>query len=231
MVARKAPAPANNKRRVIIGVMFALIVISGVISLMMRTGDQKTQEEEFVIVDLTAPPPPPPPPPVEEEPEPEPEEAEFEPTDISEADAPDDIAEDAGEQIDLGIDAGDLSSGPGGGSFLINVGRGGRGGGGGGGGESLDDVDSPPVPVNKVQPNYPSSLLKNNIGGRVLISCVVDETGKVVSATVKQSAHPELDKAAISAVNKWKFKPATKAGRNVTAKCVIPFTFEVKKSQ
>jgi protein TonB len=230
MAASRAPAHANNKRRRIIGVLLGIVIISGMVSLMMRTGNKKTEKEDFVIVDLTAPPPPPPPPPEEEKP-PEPEEELEEPAEISEADAPDDIAEDAGEQIDLGIDAGDLASGPGGGGFLINIGRGGRGSGsGGGGGGLLDDVDSPPTPVSKIQPNYPSSLLKNGTGGRVLISCVVDETGKVVSATVKQSAHPELDKAAIAAVNKWKFKPASKAGRNVKAKCVVPFTFEVKKN-
>lgn len=112
----------------------------------------------------------------------------------------------------------------------VNIGRGGRGSGGGEGGGILDDVDSPPAPFSKIQPNYPSSLLKKGVGGRVLIACVVNETGKVVSTSVKQSAHPELDKAAIDAVNKWKFKPASKAGRSVTAKCVVPFTFEVKKN-
>jgi protein TonB len=228
MAAPKVPDHANRKRRRIIGVLFGVVIISGIVSLMMRTGNKKAEKEDFVIVDLTPPPPPPPPPPPEEEPPPEPEE-EMEPAEITEADTPDDIAEDTGEQIDLGIDAGDLSSGPGMGGFLINLGRGGGGTGGGGGG-LLDDVDAPPTPISKIQPNYPSSLLKSGTGGRVLISCVVDETGKVVSATVKQSAHPELDKAAIAAVNKWKFKPANKAGRSVTAKCVVPFNFEVKKN-
>jgi protein TonB len=230
MAASKAPANADRKRRRIIGVLLGIVIISGIVSLMMRTGNNKTEKEEFVIVDLTPPPPPPPPPPPEEEKPPEPEE-EMEPTEITEADTPDDISEDQGEQIDLGIDAGDLSSGPGTGGFLINIGRGGRGsGGGGGGGGLLDDVDAPPTPISKIQPSYPSGLLKSGVGGRVLISCVVDETGKVVSATVKQSAHPDLDKAAIAAVNKWKFKPANRDGRSVTAKCVVPFNFEVKKS-
>jgi periplasmic protein TonB len=229
MAASKAPDHANKKRRRIIGFLLGVVILSGVVSLIMRTGTKKAEKEDFVIVDLAPPPPPPPPPPPEEEKPPEPEEP-MEPAEISEADTPDDIAEDQGEQIDLGIDAGDLSSGPGSGGFLINLGRGGRGSGGGGGGGLLDDVDAPPTPVSKIQPSYPSSLLKSGVGGRVLISCVVDETGKVVSASVKQSAHPDLDKAALAAVNKWKFKPANKAGRNVTAKCVVPFNFEVKKS-
>ena len=229
MAASKAPDHADKKRRRIVGLLLGVIILAGLVSLIMRTGTNKEEKEDFVIVDLAPPPPPPPPPPPEEEKPPEPEE-EMEPAEISEADTPDDIAEDQGEQIDLGIDAGDLSSGPGSGGFLINIGRGGRGGAGGGGGGLLEDVDAPPTPVSKIQPSYPSGLLKSGVGGRVLISCVVDETGKVVSASVKQSAHPDLDKAAIAAVNKWKFKPANKAGRSITAKCVVPFNFEVKKS-
>jgi outer membrane biosynthesis protein TonB len=31
-------------------------------------------------------------------------------------------------------------------------------------------------------------------------------------------------------VNKWKFKPASKAGRNIKASCIVPFNFEVKKN-
>lgn len=229
MAASKAPSHADSKRRRIIGFLLGVVIIAGIVSLMMRTGNKEAAKEDFVIVDLAPPPPPPPPPPPEEEKPPEPEE-EMEPAEITEADTPDDIAEDAGEQIDLGIDVGDLSSGPGSGGFLLNLGRGGRSSGGGGGGGLLEDVDAPPTPVSKIQPSYPSGLLKSGVGGRVLISCVVDETGKVVSATVKQSAHPELDKAAIAAVNKWKFKPANRDGRSVTAKCVVPFNFEVKKS-
>ena len=213
-----------------LGILLGIVVFGGLVSLMLQQGGKKEVKEDFVIVDLAAPPPPPPPPPPEEEKPPEPEEEMEEPAEIAEADAPDDVAEDAGEQIDLGIDAGDLSSGPGDGGFLINVGRGKRGSGGGGGAGMLDEVDAPPSPVSKIQPNYPNGLLKKGVGGRVLIICVVDDTGKVVSSSIKQSAHPDLDKAALDAVTKWKFKPANKAGRNVTAKCVVPFNFEVKKS-
>jgi protein TonB len=59
----------------------------------------------------------------------------------------------------------------------------------------------------------------------------VDAEGRVASTSIKQSSgHPDLDKAAISAVNKWKFKPATKGGRKIKATCVVPFNFEVRKN-
>ena len=96
-----------------------------------------------------------------------------------------------------------------------------------GGGE----FDAAPVPVNKPQPVYPSSLLGKGVGGRVLVSCAVDAAGAVSATTVKQSSgHADLDRAAVNAVTKWKFKPATKDGRAIKATCVVPFNFEVKKN-
>lgn len=235
MAAYHAPPPPKRRQRLLIGGLLLAVVISGVGSFILSGKKEVKDEEEIIIVDLNLPPPPPPPPPPkppEEESVAEPEEME-ESTEIAEADAPEEMSDEPTTDIDLGIDAGDLGAGTGG-SFVVSLPRFARGGkGGGGGGESLlgSDMDSPPVPVSKVQPTYPNSLLSKGTGGKVLVTCVVDESGKVVSATVKQSAgHPDLDKAAVNAVTRWKFKPASKGGRNVRASCVVPFNFEVKKN-
>jgi TonB family protein len=59
----------------------------------------------------------------------------------------------------------------------------------------------------------------------------VDDTGRVVSTSIKQSSgHPDLDKAATNAVSKWKFKPGMKSGKKTKATCIVPFNFEVKKN-
>lgn len=93
------------------------------------------------------------------------------------------------------------------------------------------DLDSGPVPTSKFSPSYPASLLSKGIGGKVHIACEVDETGRLVASKVRQSSgHPELDKAALAAVGRYKFKPATKGGRKVRATCVVPFNFEVKEN-
>ena len=87
------------------------------------------------------------------------------------------------------------------------------------------------LPTSKVPPNYPSSLLSKGIGGKVLVACVIDADGRISSTKIRQSSgHPELDKAAMAAVARWKFKPGSKAGRMVRASCVVPFNFEVKKN-
>jgi protein TonB len=139
---------------------------------------------------------------------------------------PEEMVEDSPD-LDLGIDLGDLTAGTGGG-FLMEIPKfamkGAEDAFGG-------DFDSPPVPVNKLPPTYPNSLLGKGIGGRVLVSCTVDAEGRVTNTAIKQSSgHAELDKSAITAVNKWKFKPATKGGKKIKATCIVPFNFEVKKN-
>ncbi len=198
----------------IMGGIFATLAVFVAIPLSQKLNDMFQETPDYAPDDITVEPPdttieeqaPPP----EEEPEPEPEEMVEDSTDL-----------------DLGIDLGDLTSGTGGG-FLMEIPKFAMKGGddvmGG-------DLDSPPTAVNKLPPTYPSSLLSKGVSGRVLVNCVVDAEGRVTGTSIKQSSgHPDLDKAAINAVNKWKFKPATKGGRKVKATVVVPFNFEVKKN-
>ena len=226
----KPPAKSHH-RKVVVG-MLVIVLIGGVANFIFNVGDQEGEEEavEYQIVDVTIPPPPPPPPPDEEEVVPdEPEELD----EVADSVAPVEMASDSQESsdVDLGIDIGDMALSTGGG-FAIDIPRFGRRSGGGGDGEDLlgADMDSPPSPSSKTQPIYPASLLKNGVGGKVLISCTIDATGKVVGTSIKSSSgHPDLDKAAINAVNRWKFKPGTKGGKKVKSVVVVPFNFEVKK--
>ncbi|MEX1114302.1 MAG: TonB family protein [Akkermansiaceae bacterium] len=159
-----------------------------------------------------------------------PEDQDFEmeqpPEETPEEPEPEEMAEESTE-LDLGLEVADLTGGTGGG-FIMEIPKFGMKGGedpfGG-------DMDTPPVPVNRLPPQYPGSLLKKGIGGKVIVTCVIDADGNVASTRIKQSSgQPELDKAALNAVSRWKFKPAKRAGKSFKATCNIPFTFEVKKS-
>ncbi len=214
--------------------MLAIVLIGGVANFIFNGGNQEGEEEaeEYQIVDITIPPPPPPPPPDEEKLE-EPEELD-ELEEVEKSIEPIEMASDAQESsdVDLGIDVGDLALSSGSG-FAIDISGFGRRGGGGGDGEDLlgGEMDSPPFPASKSQPIYPASLLKNGVGGKVLVSCTVDADGRVTNTAIKQSSgHSDLDKSAINAVSKWIFKPAMKEGKKIKATCIVPFTFEVKKN-
>ncbi len=225
--------PTKSRHRLVILVMLAIVLIGGVANFIFNSGNQESEEEavEYQIVDVTIPPPPPPPPPDEEDVVPE----ELEELDeVEQSVAPVEMASESQESsdVDLGIEIGDMALSTGGG-FAIDIPRFGRKSAGGGDGEDLlgGDMDSAPSPSSKTPPIYPASLLKNGVGGKVLVSCTIDATGKVVGTSIKSSSgHPDLDKAAINAVNRWKFKPGTKGGKKIKSVVVVPFNFEVKKS-
>lgn len=178
------------------------------------------------LADMASPPtvampePPPPPPPAT--------------LDLIEDPPPDDPIEDPPEpppesapNLDMALDIGDLTLGPGGGFamtvpvFAMN---------GGDDPFGSDDMQTPPQPYVKTQPVYPSNLLSKGVGGKVEIACVIDAGGAVSSTKVrKSSGNSSLDQAALKAVRKWKFKPAVRGGKKVKATCVVPFNFEIKR--
>lgn len=233
-MSRFSAETKKENKHLLISLMLGVVIFGGAVSFLFRNSkeEEKKKKDTTSIVDITLPTPPPPPP------ETDPDLTEPEEADIKEESSEPEIAPSADmasetTDLDLNIDIGDLAEGTGGG-FVVNVPRfATRGGRGGGGGDGLggDEADSPPTPINKLPPTYPTTLLSKGVGGRVIVSCVIDANGQVASSSIKQSSgYSELDKAALNAVARWKFKPAIKEGRSIKSTCSVPFNFEVKKS-
>jgi TonB family protein len=72
----------------------------------------------------------------------------------------------------------------------------------------------------KVQPVYPELARKMNISGTVKVQVVVAPNGSVKDAKVV-GGHPVLASAAMDAVKKWRFEPAT-----MESSGVVDFKFE-----
>jgi len=133
-----------------------------------------------------------------------------------------------------------LAPGGGGGMFGggggFQSGRiGGKGGPGGTGTDmdqafSMADLDQKPRAVYQPAPAYPASLRSRKIDGVVTVLFVVDSNGRVTNAKVEKSSDPAFDKPALDAVRKWKFDPAMKEGRKVSAKMRAPIRFDTKAS-
>ena len=70
-----------------------------------------------------------------------------------------------------------------------------------------------------VKPSYPEAAVLAGIEGEVLLEAVVGTNGSVVDARIMKSLDTStgLDDAALAAVKKWKFKPASIQGRKVGA--------------
>lgn len=110
-------------------------------------------------------------------------------------------------------------------------------------------VEAPPVPAPAVAPPprvipasavqflvspdvvYPRLSRRNGESGLVLVRAYIDAAGGPPrSVTVdKSSGFARLDEAAVSAVNKARFKPHTQNGQPVEGWTVIPIHYELEK--
>jgi len=88
--------------------------------------------------------------------------------------------------------------------------------------------DEPPVLIRYVSPKYPDLARQAGIEGTVLLSVLVGEDGKVVSARVLQSdVTPAMEKNAIQAVKQFLFKPAKQRTVPVKATMMVPVRYKL----
>jgi TonB family protein len=91
----------------------------------------------------------------------------------------------------------------------------GEGGGVGGGIYAIGGGVTNPVIVYQPEPEYSTEARKAMLQGTVIIEVIVDATGKTRITKMLHSLGLGLDEEAIKAVEKWRFKPATKNGKPV----------------
>jgi TonB family protein len=90
----------------------------------------------------------------------------------------------------------------------------------------------PAEPVDRPNPNYPSSALSSGKEGWVMLSFVISPSGDVTETMIEDSSGVEaFERAAMRAVESWKYRPATQDGEPVEqamTKTRIQFRFEDK---
>ncbi len=86
---------------------------------------------------------------------------------------------------------------------------------------------SAPVPVDKPEPQYPQEAKDSRLQGVVGLSLVVNKQGRAETIRVEKSLDPGLDQAAIDAIRKWTFQPATKDGKPVVVRAKIEVNFRL----
>ncbi|MFQ5693502.1 MAG: energy transducer TonB [Nitrospinota bacterium] len=89
-------------------------------------------------------------------------------------------------------------------------------------------VQAAPLPEASPPPAYPRLAWRRGYEGRVRLLVTVSVQGLPVGIEVLgSSGHESLDEAAIEAVRKWRFQPATTAGRPVESRLVVPVRFRI----
>lgn len=85
-----------------------------------------------------------------------------------------------------------------------------------------------PVSVHNPKPVYPQEAIQNAWQGKVLLRLHISEQGSVSKVdVVSTSGRKILDRAAVQAVKKWQFRPASQGGLAVAFTLQVPIIFEL----
>jgi TonB family protein len=84
-----------------------------------------------------------------------------------------------------------------------------------------------PTKIKDVRPVYPLDAMDAGVSGVVIIEAVIDTTGSVHSARVLRSI-PALDRAALEAVQQWRFTPTLVDGVPVPVAMTVTVNFTLQ---
>lgn len=87
-------------------------------------------------------------------------------------------------------------------------------------------VEEKPVLIHRVAPVYPPVALKAGIEGTIHLKILVDKAG-IVEQSAAVKGKEIFHKAALRAVNQYRFKPARQNDRPVKVYLVIPIRFRI----
>jgi len=86
-----------------------------------------------------------------------------------------------------------------------------------------------PVLLDGPQPRYTEMARRAGLQGTVVLEAIIDESGHVINVTVLKRLSMGLDQAAVEAVQSWRFKPATLAGRPVKVYYTLTANFTLQR--
>lgn len=84
--------------------------------------------------------------------------------------------------------------------------------------------------LNNPKPSYPLAARHQGAEGRVVLRAQVLEDGRCAEVRiVRSSGHALLDASALSTVRRWRFVPATRAGKAVSSWVEVPIHFQLNR--
>lgn len=98
--------------------------------------------------------------------------------------------------------------------------------------QELDRLTEPRA-VASPAPTYPEGARKHRLQGVVIVQAVIEKDGSVSRIRVLKHLHPTMDEAAVEAIRKWRFEPATLEGEPVAVhyNLVINFRLDSEKKE
>jgi len=81
-------------------------------------------------------------------------------------------------------------------------------------------------PIKKSAPEYPKRASSQSLDGWVMLEFTVSPAGDVVEASVLSSSNEVFNRAALNAINGWRFEPHMLDGRAVPVRSGVKFSFQ-----
>jgi protein TonB len=85
---------------------------------------------------------------------------------------------------------------------------------------------APAVLIEKIDPEYPSAALSARAAGTVLLQVSIDAAGNVTSVDVKREAGMGMTEAAVAAVQRWRYRPATSTSGPIPSMKLVRIDFK-----
>ena len=98
------------------------------------------------------------------------------------------------------------------------------------GASAVNVATSTAVPISQPPPIYPRNAMLMSHEGRVRVRVDIGADGVPTdSSVVESSGDRDLDRAAMQAVRRWRFKPATAHGAPVASNVTVPIEFKLNQ--
>lgn len=89
---------------------------------------------------------------------------------------------------------------------------------------------SVPVPISRPAPTYPTDAMRNGETGTVVVRIDVGADGEPTDVRlVTRSGSRSLDRAALQAAKRWRFRPAQRDGQPVPGAVDVPIAFSLER--
>jgi hypothetical protein len=85
---------------------------------------------------------------------------------------------------------------------------------------------NPPVEIDRSMPTWKRAQSLRNFAFQGMLDIVVGEQGDVIAATMLKPVHTSYDGVLLAASKRWRFHPATIAGRAVPYRLTYPIIVE-----
>jgi TonB family protein len=88
-----------------------------------------------------------------------------------------------------------------------------------------------PLPLHKVDPRYPPTLIQEHVEGEVVLYAVIRRDGSVDSIQLVRGLDDQLDANSMQALSEWRFRPAMKAGQPIDLEAIVHIPFRAPEER